>query len=215
MQNTLRHTQTASSHTNFSLYKKLRTGTVAVLLMAVSSLPAFAVLPQHWDLDPSHTRIGFSVEHLGFSTVMGRFKEVTGTLNYNQKNPNATTMHFTIDTSSVDTGWEARDEHLRGEDFFNTAKYPNMEFDSSNVDFFNPQQAKVTGNLTLLGQTHPVTLTVTLKKIANSPFTKEPVIGFRATGTIDRTTYGMNTFAPAISTEVPIQIDGELAGVKM
>ena len=90
-----------------------------------------------------------------------------------------------------------------------------MDFVSSHVKFLNPQQAQVTGDLTLLGQTHPVTLAVTLKKIGISPINQEPVIGFRATATIDRTAYGMNAYAKGISTQVPIQIDGELVSIKM
>lgn len=174
-----------------------------------------AALPQHWELDLSHTRIGFEVEHLGFSTTMGRFTEAEGNVHYDIKNPNATNLRFTVYTDSIDTGWKQRDEHLRGEKFFNTDKYPAMSFVSTKVNFINPQQAKVTGDFTMLGTTKPLTLDVTIKKIAESPMTKEPVIGFRATGTIDRSAYGMSAYVPAITNEVPIQIDGELTYIKM
>lgn len=180
--------------------------TSALALTTVAS----AALPTQWQLDNSHTRVGFSVEHLGFSTTMGHFDKVDGTLNYNIKAPNQTKMNFVIDTDSINTAWAARDKHLRTDDFFNVAKYPTMTFKSTQVSFINPQQAKVTGDFTLLGKTMPLTLNVTLKKIANSPMTKEPVIGFRATGNIDRAAYGMTTFADGITTNVPIQIDGEL-----
>ncbi len=186
--------------------------TKALLVASVlaATTVASAALPTHWQLDNSHTRVGFEVEHLGFSTVMGRFDKVDGSLNYNMKTPNKTQMNFVIDTDSINTAWEARDKHLKTDDFFNVAKYPTITFKSTQVTFINPQQAKVTGDFTLLGQTKPVTLNVTLKKIANSPMTKEPVIGFRATGNIDRAAYGMTTFADGITTNVPIQIDGEL-----
>lgn len=186
--------------------------TKALLVASVlaATTVASAALPTHWQLDNSHTRVGFEVEHLGFSTTMGRFDKVDGSLNYNMKTPNKTQMNFVIDTDSINTAWEARDKHLKTDDFFNVAKYPTMTFKSTQVTFINPQQAKVTGDFTLLGQTKPVTLNVTLKKIANSPMTKEPVIGFRATGNINRAAYGMTTFADGITTNVPIQIDGEL-----
>ena len=171
---------------------------------------ASAALPTQWQLDNSHTRVGFSVEHLGFSTTMGHFDKVNGSLSYNMKTPNKTQMNFVIDTDSINTAWAPRDKHLKTDDFFNVAKYPTMTFKSTKVVFINPQQAKVTGDFTLLGKTKPLTLDVTLKKIGNSPMTKEPVIGFRATGTIDRVAYGMTTFAQGITTNVPIQIDGEL-----
>ena len=171
---------------------------------------ASAALPTQWQLDDSHTRVGFSVNHLGFSTTMGHFNDVKGMVNYDIKAPNKANMNFTIVTDSIDTNWDARDAHLKKDEFFNVAKYPTMTFKSTNITFKNPQQATVTGDFTLLGQTKPLTLDVTLNKIANSPMTKEPVIGFRATGVIDRAAYGMTAFASGITTEVPIQIDGEL-----
>lgn len=181
--------------------------------LIISSI-ASAVLPTNWQLDNSHTRVGFSVEHLGFSTTMGHFDKVDGALTYNIKAPNKTQMNFVIDTNSINTAWAARDEHLRKDEFFNVAKYPTMTFKSTKVNFYNPQQAKVTGDFTLLGKTMPLTLNVTLKKIGKSPMTKEPVIGFRATGNIDRAAYGMTAFSQGISTNVPIQIDGELVEKK-
>ena len=171
---------------------------------------ASAALPSQWQLDDSHTRVGFSVNHLGFSTTMGHFNDVKGVVNYDVKAPSKTNMSFTIATDSIDTNWDARDEHLKKAEFFNVTKYPTMTFKSTSVKFINPQQAKVTCDFTMLGQTKPLTLDVTLNKIANSPLTKEPVIGFRATGNIDRAAYGMTAFADGITTNVPIQIDGEL-----
>ena len=177
--------------------------------LAITTL-ASAALPVQWQLDDSHTRVGFSVNHLGFSTTMGHFNDVKGVVNYDIKAPNRSNMNFTIATDSIDTNWDARDAHLKKDEFFNVAKYPTMTFESTSVTFKNPQQAAVTGDFTMLGQTKPLTLDVTLNKIANSPLTKEPVIGFRAIGVIDRAAYGMTAFASGITTEVPIQIDGEL-----
>ena len=181
--------------------------------LAITTM-ASAALPTQWQLDDSHTRVGFSVEHLGFSTVMGHFSDVDGTVQFDLKNPNQTQFNFVVDTDSIDTGWEARDEHLKTKEFFNVEKYPTMSFKSTQVNFVNPQQAKVTGDFTLLGQTKPLTLNLTLKKIDDSPLTKEPVVGFRATGNIDRTAYGMDAYSQGITTNVPIQIDGELVEKK-
>ncbi len=193
-------------------YTSLTTLTKTLVISAALTVAtlATAATPTQWQLDNSHTRVSFSVEHLGFSTTMGHFDKVGGSLNYDMKAPNKAQMNFVIDTNSINTAWEARDKHLRTADFFNVEKYPTMTFKSTQVNFINPIQAKVTGDFTLLGKTMPLTLDVTLKKIANSPMTKEPVIGFRATGNIDRAAYGMTTFAQGITTNVPIQIDGEL-----
>ncbi len=181
--------------------------------LAITTM-ASAALPTQWELDDSHTRVGFSVSHMGFSTTMGHFSDVEGVVNYDMKAPNQASMEFTIATDSIDTNWDARDKHLKTDEFFNVEKYPTMTFKSTQVKFINPQQAKVTGDFTLLGQTKPLTLDVTLNKIDNSPLTKEPVAGFRATGTIDRAAYGMTAYASGITTNVPIQIDGELVEKK-
>lgn len=181
--------------------------------LAITTM-ASAALPTQWELDDSHTRVGFSVSHMGFSTTMGHFGDVEGVVNYDMKAPNQASMEFTIATDSIDTNWDARDKHLKTDEFFNVEKYPTMTFKSTQVKFINPQQAKVTGDFTLLGQTKPLTLDVTLNKIDNSPLTKEPVAGFRATGTIDRAAYGMTAYASGITTNVPIQIDGELVEKK-
>jgi polyisoprenoid-binding protein YceI len=195
---------------------KISTATKALFIgsaLAVTTM-ASAALPTQWQLDDSHTRVGFSVSHLGFSTTMGHFNDVKGMVNYDIKAPDKTSMDFTIATDSIDTNWDARDEHLKTDEFFNVAKYPNMTFKSTQVKFINPQQAKITGDFTLLGQTKPLTLDVILNKIDNSPLTKEPVVGFRATGTIDRAAYGMTAYSSGITTNVPIQIDGELVEKK-
>ncbi|KRU22103.1 YceI family protein [Psychrobacter pacificensis] len=194
----------------------IKTTTKALLIssaLAITTM-ASAALPTQWQLDNSHTRVGFSVEHMGFSTVMGHFSDVDGTVQFDLKNPNQTQFNFVVDTDSIDTGWEARDKHLKTDEFFNVEKYPTMSFKSTQVNFINPQQAKVTGDFTLLGQTKPLTLNLTLKKIDNSPLTKEPVVGFRATGNIDRTAYGMDAYSQGVTTNVPIQIDGELVEKK-
>lgn len=194
----------------------MKTTTKALLISSILSITtmASAALPTQWQLDNSHTRVGFSVDHMGFSTVMGHFSDVDGTVKFDLKNPNQTQLNFVIDTDSIDTAWAARDNHLKTEEFFNVKKYPTMSFKSTQVNFVNPQQAKVTGDFTLLGQTKPLTLNLTLNKIDNSPLTKEPVVGFRATGTIDRAAYGMTAYSAGITTNVPIQIDGELVEKK-
>ena len=79
--------------------------------LAVTTM-ASAALPSQWQLDDSHTRVGFSVEHMGFSTVMGHFSDVEGTVQFDLKNPNQAQLNFVIDTDSIDTAWKARDEHL-------------------------------------------------------------------------------------------------------
>jgi len=107
--------------------------------LAITTM-ASAALPTQWELDDSHTRVGFSVSHMGFSTTMGHFSDVEGVVNYDMKAPNQTSMEFTIATDSIDTNWDARDKHLKTDEFFNVEKYPTMTFKSTQVKFINPQQ---------------------------------------------------------------------------
>lgn len=176
----------------------------SVLLVAGSASAA------NWTFDQSHTRIGFSVDHLGYSTTHGQFEDFKGTVQYDPKKPADTKVSFSIDTDSIDTGWDARDEHLEKPEFFNVEKFPTMTFESTQVKMQGKNKAKVTGNLTLLGVTKPVTLDVVLKKHAPSPITKKDTIGFQATTSIKRSDFGMTAYVPAVGDRIPVLIDAEL-----
>lgn len=164
----------------------------------------------NWTFDQSHTRVGFSVDHLGYSLTHGHFEDFKGTVQYDPKKPTATKVSFTIETDSIDTGWDARDDHLEKPEFFNVEKFPTMTFESTQVKMQGKNKAKVTGNLTLLGVTKPVTLDVVLKKHAPSPITKKDTIGFQATTTIKRSDFGMTAYVPAVGDLIPVVIDAEL-----
>lgn len=182
--------------------KKYAIGLLFTLPLAAQAAP--------WALDASHTRIGFAIDHMGYSTTYGQFKTHKGTVDYDPAKPEQTKINFTIDVKSLDSDWAARDEHLLNADFFNAAKYPTMTFVSSKYTPKGNNKATVDGQLTLLGVTKPVTLEVTLNKHAISPLTKLDTIGFKATTIIKRSQWGMTTYVPAVADEVFISIDAEL-----
>ncbi len=183
------------------------------IALATSALAALvstsALAADTYALDPSHARLSFTVGHLGFSDVLGMFDTVEGTLTLDEENPANSSVSITIDASSIDTGWDARDTHIRTGDFLDVENSPTITFESTSVEVTGDTTATVTGDLTLLGQTQPVTLDVTLNQLGDNPLSGTPTVGFDATTTIDRTAFGNDTFAPAIAPELPVVVSFE------
>lgn len=113
-----------------------------------------------WNIDPDHTNIGFKVRHLMVSNVRGSFNKHTGVVDINDKDITKSKVEVTIDTASINTNVQKRDEHLRSADFFDVAKYPTMTFVSKKVAKAGKNKLKVTGDLTLHGITKEVVLNV-------------------------------------------------------
>lgn len=178
----------------------------AVLLSSSLAAPAFAA--DSYTADPAHTYPNFEVGHLGFSTARGVFEKTSGKITLDPTAKSGT-IDITIETASLHTGWPKRDDHLKSEEFFNVAKFPAMTYKSSKLKFDGDKLAAVDGELTLLGVTKPVNLTVTYFKCANHPMTKKPMCGANATATIKRSEFGMSTYVPAIDDEVKIEIQIE------
>jgi polyisoprenoid-binding protein YceI len=122
-----------------------------------------------WNIDPSHSDLGFSVKHMGFSTVRGRFGTVSGTVTLDDTNRVAA-ADILVDVSSVDTGMEQRDGHLKSPDFFDVANHANAHFVLTSAEQHADGTMIATGNLTLRGVTKPVTLTGTAGAPATDPF---------------------------------------------
>jgi polyisoprenoid-binding protein YceI len=165
-----------------------------------------------YKLDQEHSDVVFLIDHFGYSKTVGRFNGVDGTITMDEADLASGSIELTIDAASIDTNHEKRDEHLRSPDFFNAAEFPTITFKSTAIEPTGEQSGKVTGDLTLLGVTRPVTLDATLNQIAPHPVPDyEGVVtaGFSASGSIDRTEFGMETYAPAIGSEVDLIIELE------
>jgi len=160
-------------------------------------------------IDESHVHAAFRVSHLGFSDTIGGFDKVSGSFTIDAENLSASTVSVTIDTASIDSGWDDRDAHLRGDDFFKVEEFPEMTFSSTSVEPTGDTTATVIGDLTMLGQTHPVTLDVTFNQAGAHPFSGKYVAGFSATGTLDRTQWGMEYGVPAIGKDISLMIEAE------
>ncbi|MGA8117426.1 MAG: YceI family protein [Actinocatenispora sp.] len=174
-----------------------------------------ATIPQAgtYTLDTAHSRVGFVVKHLMVSKVRGNFGDFEGTITISE-DPLQSSVSATIQTSSVHTGQETRDNHLRSADFFETEKYPVMTFRTTGVAAGGGDSFTVSGELTIRDVTRPVELALDLEGVAVSPYGQQ-VFGFTATTEINREDFGL-TYNQALETggvmvgkQIKIEIEGE------
>jgi polyisoprenoid-binding protein YceI len=140
--------------------------------------------------DKAHSTIGFQVRHL-FSTVPGKFDDFTGTINYDEANPENSSVEVTIKTASVNTGVKMRDDDLRSPNFFDAAKYPEITFKSKSVKMTGNNTADVTGDLTMHGVTKEVVLKVELLGKGAGQKPGSVVSGWNAATALKRADYGL------------------------
>lgn len=149
--------------------------------------------PAEFTLDPTHTYISFFVSHLGFSDMSGMFLKSEGSFSYDEEAKELKNASITVDTASVFTNHEERDKHLRSADFLNSGEFPEMTFVANKAEKTSDTEGKVTGDLTLLGVTKPITLDVTFNKAGNYPFGDgHYALGFDAEGSFKRSDFGMS-----------------------
>ncbi len=164
-----------------------------------------------------HTQVEFSAKHLGMMTVRGHFAEVTATGDIHPEHPERTTVEATITTASIRTHNEQRDKDLRSSNFLEIDKYPTMAFKSTKLEMTGPDSATLTGNLTIKGNTHRVTLKVVKYGEFNDPNMGHR-IGYAAETKINRKDFGMSFDMMLdgkfiVSNEIQINIEGELIEV--
>lgn len=163
---------------------KLISKSVLALAMSLSLVNASEYL-----LDSSHTEVGFSVKHLMITNVKGEFKSYDAEIDFDAKKKNFNKFNATVDTASIDTGIEKRDNHLRSDDFFLSEKYPKMTFEMTSYKA-NGDEGEMEGNLTIRGITKAVTLEVEdLSTIKD--FQGNTRVGFTLEGKINRMDYGL------------------------
>lgn len=165
-----------------------------------------------WDIDTSHSNVGFTVRHMMVSKVRGQFRDFSGSITIGD-DPLTSTVEATIDLASVDTRDAKRDEHLRAPDFFDVVEHPTMTFRSTTV---RPSAGgyELDGELTIKGVTRPITLALEVGGVGTDPWGGTR-LGFEATGTISRKDYGMEFNAPLegggvlVGDKVTIDLDVE------
>jgi polyisoprenoid-binding protein YceI len=178
---------------------------LAILALAIAAATPALAAPETFTLDGMHSFPRFSYSHFGFSVQMSRFNHTTGTVVLDKAAKTAK-VDIVIDTKSVDTGNDTFNEHIQGEDFLDTGKYPTATFKSTKVVFDGDKPASIEGNLTLKGVTKPVTLKVTSYQAMPHPMVKKDAIGANATVTVKRTDFNMGKYAPYVGDDVTIDI---------
>ena len=170
-----------------------------------------------WQIDPAHSLVEFSVRHMMFSTVKGRFTGLQGTIVDVADDPTQSSVEVSIDAASVTTGDDNRDGHLRSADFFNVEQYPTITFASRRIEG-SREQFTVSGDLTINGVTREVALDATFNGAATNPFGKT-VAGFSAETKINRKDWGLNWNAPLeaggvlVSDQVKLSLEVQAARV--
>jgi len=138
----------------------ISTLSIGTLALALIGIPGAARAATTWDIDPSHSQVGFSIKHLMITDVHGDFKKFTGAVDMDDKDATKSKIEVSIDTDSIYTGDEKRDGHLKSPDFFDTAKFPKMTFKSTKITKAGKDKYKVSGDLTIKDVTKPVELAV-------------------------------------------------------
>lgn len=180
---------------------------VFLSLTALFSTAAMAV-PETYVIEGTHTLPRFSYSHFGYSTQLSRFDKTTGKIVLDRQAKTGS-VEVSVDTTSVDTGYPVFNEHIQGEDFLDTGKYPSMSFISNTLKFEGENLVAVDGILTLKGVSKPVTLTVTSFQCMPHPMLKKDACGANATTVVKRTEFNMGKYAPNVGDEVTITIPVE------
>ncbi|HMW17355.1 MAG TPA: YceI family protein [Accumulibacter sp.] len=182
--------------------KKIAFTSLAAL--ALCNTAAFAE-PVTYVIEPTHSYPRFEYNHLGFSTQVQRFNKTSGTIVLDRAARNAS-VDITIDAKSVDTGYSLFNEHLQGEDFLDTARYPTITYRSTAVKFEGDKPVSIDGNLTIKGVTKPVTLTITGFQQMAHPMLKKDTIGANAVTKIKRSEFNAGKHAPYVSDELTLTL---------
>ncbi|CAM5678333.1 YceI family protein [Streptomyces sp. NPDC005930] len=157
-----------------------------------------STLTGDYTVDPAHTTIGFTARHAMVTNVKGKFLDFTGTLHLDGADPSRSTASLDITMDSIDTGSPDRDGHLKSADFFNTGEYPTMTFRSTKAESLGGDDYRITGDLSILGTTRPLTIDLEYYGAAKDPFGNERV-GFEGKAEIKRSEWGL-TWNAALET---------------
>jgi polyisoprenoid-binding protein YceI len=163
--------------------------------------------PGSYKVESYHTQVGFSISHFGFTYYSGLFSGATGTLQLDPAKLGTSRLDVSIPVDSVTTTVSKLTDELKGDKWFDTAKFPQAKFVSTQV-VPSADGLTVTGNLTLHGITKPVVLHVRFIGAGVNPIDKAYTVGFEATGTIKRSDFGVTTYLPAVGDEVQLNIAG-------
>ena len=178
------------------LAKRARIACAALIL----ALPTPALAAATWRIDPARTHIAFAIDAIGYPRTHGQFRQFTGRISVDFAHPDKSSVSFHVQSQSVDAGSAWFDDYLRSVAFLDAARFPSIDFVSSSVAKIDDHTVRVTGQLTLLGVTHPLSVDVAVKRETGG------ALAFLAKTDIDRLEYGMNSGFPLVSRDVELVI---------
>jgi polyisoprenoid-binding protein YceI len=152
----------------------------------------------NWQIDASHSHVGFSVKHMMIATVRGTFEKYSGTLELNTDDLTQSKIEGEIEVTSINTREENRDQHLRSGDFFDAENHPKILFKSTKIEHVEGNEYKVTGDITIRGVTKPIVLDAEFAGVHKDPWGGTRT-GFTVTGSLNRKDFGVN-FNAALET---------------
>ena len=176
------------------------------LAQSVANPSPSAVQPGAYRIEPSHTRVLFSVSHMGFTTWYGDFTDVSGVLVLDPAHPDASRLDVTLPMASISTTNAKLDGELKSADWFDVARFPTASFRSTSVHVVGQGQADVTGALTLHGVTRPETLRVSFNGAGQNPLDHAYTTGFEVRGQIKRSEFGVSKYVPLVGDTVDLII---------
>ena len=178
---------------------------IAAALAFTGALTSAVAAPVTYGVDGTHTFPRFSYSHFGYSTQLSSFSKTTGKVVFDAEAKKGS-VDIVIDMKSVNTGFSDFNEHIQGEDFLDTAKFPQATFKSTKVIFEGDKPQLIEGQLTIKGVTKPVTLTVTSFQAMPHPMMKKPALGANAFTVIKRSEFNAGKYAPYVGDDVRIDI---------
>jgi polyisoprenoid-binding protein YceI len=184
---------------------------VALAAMCGAVATPLHATPHEYQINNNHSAVAFSISHFGYSNTLGAFRKISGTLSFDEHNLPASHVEVVIKSNSIDTGLAERDKDLRGSDFLDAQKFPDIRFESSKVIVTAGNALTVNGSLAMHGQTKPVSLNATFNKSAPNPFDHSPTVGFSATASVKRSDFGIVTYLPDVGDRVNITIEVEFS----
>lgn len=179
-----------------------------LLAIAATISTAAVAAPETYVIDSNHSMPRFSYSHFGYSTQLSRFDKATGKIVIDRAAKTGS-VDVTIDTTSINTGFALFNEHIQGDDFFNTAKFPTATFVSNKMNFEGDKPVSIDGTLTIKGVSKPETLTVTSFMCMPHPMLKKDACGANATVVVKRSDFNMSKHVPYVSDEVTITLPVE------
>lgn len=187
----------------------IRATIAALTLASLTALPSFAA--DTYKIDPEHVWLGFTVGHAGWANAHGQFRAVAGDIVFDKDDVTKSTLNVSIDATTIDTNFDARNADLNSPDFLNSGEFPSITFVSTAVEKTGDTTGKVTGTLTMIGVALPVTLDVTWNAETPLPWDASVIkTGFTATGKLNLADFGMTKAAEyGIGPDVTLSIDVE------